>query len=80
MISGGYMELLKKMSAVIFIILFLGGCRMGQDAVVTIGVSLEPDNGNIFDHQKGVWTIMLYMPADNGMEKAALQDLSLIHI
>lgn len=49
---------------------------MGEEAVVTIGVSLEPDNGNIFDHQKGEWTIMLYMPADNGMEKAALQDLN----
>ena len=70
------MGLLKKMSAVIFIVLFLGGCRMGEEAVVTIGVSLEPDNGNIFDHQTGKWTVILYMPADNDMEKAAMQDLN----
>ena len=66
----------KKLSMVVFIAMCIQSCSMEQKAVVTVGVSLDPLRENNYVHEKGEWTVMIYMPADNDMEKAALKDLN----
>ena len=70
------MELLKRLFLIAFLGMVLASCSMEEKAVVTVGVSLDPLRDNNYEHEKGEWTVMIYMPADNAMEKAALQDLN----
>ncbi len=71
------MELFRKNIFKIMLamsLMFLS-CKMEETCVI-VTASLEPVREYNFEHDKGDWTVMVYMPADNSMEKAALVDIN----
>lgn len=71
------MELFRKIKCLSALLLIMSvlSCRM-EDAVVVVGVSFEPEIESNYEHEKGEWTVMVYMCADNSLEKAALVDIN----
>ena len=71
------MELFKKLLIGIlsFVVLLFYSCKM-DEAVVVVGVSFEPEREFNYVHEKCDWTVMVYMPADNNMEKSAMEEIN----
>ena len=71
------MELLRNkiISVLLFMSVFVASCKMGE-TVVVVGVAFEPLREYNYEHEKGEWTVMIYMPADNEMEKEAIADIN----
>lgn len=65
----------KIIAALVFLTVLIASCKMGE-AVVVVGVAFEPIQEYNYEHEKGEWTVMVYMPADNEMEKEAVADIN----